>query len=216
MKDLPPVGELDVERGEFWIENPWKMNNRAINVSAYEPNQVFLNFGSDRFIEIGYLTTADSDGDGRGAMVADVTGDLQPDILVRQAGGGPIRIYANRFPPTSRLVVSLNGVKSNRLGIGATVIAEVGGRRLMRQMFPDTNFASSQANEVRFGLGKAEVVDRLIVQWPAGLVQEFESVPVGNHIRITEGRPDYEILFSSSQEVPRVDSGAAVVRGASP
>ena len=30
MKDLPPVGELDTERGEFWIENPWKMNSRPL------------------------------------------------------------------------------------------------------------------------------------------------------------------------------------------
>ena len=74
LKDLPPIGELDAERGEFWIENPWKMNNRPLNISAYEPNQVFLGFGSDRFIEIGHLTTADSDGDGRGAMIADIDG----------------------------------------------------------------------------------------------------------------------------------------------
>lgn len=198
MKDLPPVGELDAERGEFWIENPWKMNNRPLNVSAYEPNQVFLGFASDRFVEIGHLTTADSDGDGRGAMVADVDGDLQPDLVVRQAGGGPLRIYANRFPPASRLVVSLAGTDSNRLGIGATVIAEVGGKRLMRQMFPDANFASSQPCEVRFGLGSAKTVDRLVVRWPSGAVQELEDVAAGRHIRITEGKPGYEVLFSAS------------------
>ena len=198
LKDLPPIGELDAERGEFWIENPWKMNNRPLNVSAYEPNQVFLNLGTGSFVEIGYHTTADSDGDGRGVMVADVTGDLQPDLLVRQAGGGPIRVYANRFPPTSRLVVSLTGTKSNRLGVGATIFAEAGGQRLMRQLFPDNNFASSQAAEVRFGLGQAKTVDRLMVRWPSGAVQEFAAVPAGNHIRITEGQPEYEVLYSAS------------------
>ena len=195
LKDLPPIGELDAERGEFWIENPWKMNNRPLNVSAYEPNQVFLAVARDRYVEIGHLTAADSDGDGRGAMIADVDGDLQPVVLVRQAGGGPLRVYSNRFPPVNRLVVSLEGVESNRLGIGATVIAEIGDRRLARQMFPDTNFASSQPCEVRFGLGAAEVVDRLVVRWPSGRVQELEGVPAGGHIRITEGEPDYRVLF---------------------
>lgn len=198
LKDLPPIGELDAERGEFWIENPWKMNNRPLNVSAYEPNQVFLAFASDRYVEIGHLTTADSDGDGRGAMIADVDGDLQPDVLVRQAGGGPLRVYANRFPAASRLAVSLEGTRSNRLGIGATVIAEVAGRRIMRQLFPDTNFASSQPAEVRFGLGAAQVVDRLLVRWPSGLEQEVERVPVGRHIRITEGKPGYRVLFTAA------------------
>ena len=194
LSDVSPAGELDLERGEFWIENPWRMTTRALNVSAYEPNQVFLNVDGF-FAEIGYLAGADSDGDGRGVMVADVTGDLQPDLLVRQAGGGPLKVYANRFPPMSRLAVSLDGTKSNRLGIGATVIAEAGGKKLVRQMLPTTNFASSQAAEVRFGLGKARAVDRLTVRWPSGTVQELRSVPVGAHIRITEGEPEFEVLW---------------------
>ena len=198
LKDLPPVGELDAERGEFWIENPWKMNNRPLNVSAYEPNQVFLAVASDRYVEIGHLTTADSDGDGRGAMVADVDGDLQPDVVVRQAGGGAVRVYRNRFPPASRLVVSLDGVESNRLGVGATIVAQVGGKRLMSQLFTDTNFASSQPAEVSFGLGTSRVVDRLTVLWPSGARQELEEVPAGRHIRITEGEPGYEVLFAAA------------------
>ena len=146
LSDVPPAGELDLERGEFWIENPWRMTTRALNASAYEPNQVFLNVADGFFAEIGYLAGADSAGDGRGVMVADVTGDLQPDLLVRQ-------------------------------------------------MLPTTNFASSQSAEVRFGLGRAQAVDRLTVRWPSGTVQELRSVPVGAHIRITEGEPEFEVLW---------------------
>ena len=40
LSDVPAAGELDLERGEFWIENPWRMTTRSLNVSAYEPNQV--------------------------------------------------------------------------------------------------------------------------------------------------------------------------------
>ena len=199
LKDLAPVGDLDESRGEFWIANPWKVPRTDRNLSAFEPNQVFLNLNGRRFADIGYLTTADSDGDGRGVMVADVTGDLQPDLLVLQSGGGPLRVYANRFPPASRLVVSLDGRVSNRLGIGATVVAEVNGRRIVRQMFPTNNFATSQACQVRFGLGEARVVDRLLVNWPSGTVQEFRDVPVGVHIRITEGQPEFDVLLRGDQ-----------------
>ena len=193
--DLDAVGKLDEARGEFWIDNPWKVSRTNRNLSAFEPNQVFLNIAPGRFAEIGYLTGAHSDGDGRGVLAADVTGDLQPDLLVRQSGGGPLRIYANRFPAASRLVVSLEGTSSNRLGIGATVVAEVDGRRIVRQLFPTNNFIASQASEVRFGLGQAEEVDLLVIHWPSGTVQEFRSVPVGAHIRITEGRPQYKVLL---------------------
>ena len=202
-KDLAPVGNLDESRGEFWIANPWKVPRTRRNLSAFEPNQVFLNLDGGSFADIGYLTTADSDGDGRGVMVADVTGDLQPDLLVLQSGGGPLRVYANRFPPASRLVVSLDGTVSNRLGIGATVVAEVDGRRIVRQMLPTHNFSTSQGGQVRFGLGQARVVDRLVVNWPSGTVQEFRSVQVGVHIRITEDQPEFEVLFSGEQQRDR-------------
>jgi len=194
MSDLEPIGELHEERGEFWIENPWKMNNQPVNVSGYEPNQIFLNLGDGTYAEIGHLTSADSDGDGRGAMVTDVDGDLQPDLLVRQSGGGPLRIYANRFPPTSRLVVSLEGTESNRIGIGAILTARAGDLELTRQMFPTVNFASSQPAEVRFGLGDATRVDELSIRWPSGATQQLADLPVGAHIRVTEGSAEYDVL----------------------
>ena len=193
--DLAPAGELDQKRGEFWIANPWKVFRSRRNLSAFEPNQVFLNLGPGRFADVGYLTGADSDGDGRGVLVADVDGDLQPDLLVRQSGGGPLRVYANRFPPASRLVVTLSGTKSNRLGIGATVVAEVGGRRISRQLFPTNNFIVQQASQVSFGLGRAKKVDRLTVHWPSGEVQVLHDVPVGVHLRIQEGRSEPEVLL---------------------
>jgi len=184
----------------MWVDNPWKFGETRENLSAFEPNQVFLNTTRGRFANIGYLTAADSDGDGRGVMVADVTGDLQPDLLIRNSGGGPLRIYANRFPQAGRLVVSLEGTASNRLGIGATIVAEVEGRRLVRQLFPENNFVTSQACQVRFGLGKATEVDRLVVHWPSGAIQEFTSVPAGRHIRITEGQPQYKLLVTADSK----------------
>jgi hypothetical protein len=190
------VPALDKKRGEVWLRNPWDAGATNHNLSAYEPNQVFLNLRNRRFVNIGYLTGADSDGDGRGVLVADVDGDFQPDLLVRQSGGGPLRVFANRFPPTNRLFVVLEGTSSNSLGIGATLVAEVGDRRIVRQLFPQNNFYTVQASQVRFGLGQANKVDRLTVSWPSGEVQQFDSVPVNACIRITEGQPEFTTLLS--------------------
>ena len=194
LKDMEPIGEIDEARGEFWIPNPWKMNRLNFNVSAYEPNQVFLNIGPRRFAEIGYLTDADSDGDGRGILAADVTGDLQPDLIVRQSGGGPVRVYENRFPPMSRLVVTLEGTDSNAQGIGATIVAEVGGRELTRQVFRNNTLATSTLPVARFGLGTADKVDRLLVRWPSGHRQELSDVAGCQHIRIKEGASGFEVV----------------------
>lgn len=196
-EDLEAVGELDEERGEFWIENPWKMNALPYNVSAYEPNQVFLNLGSTTFAEVGFQTTTDSEGDGRGAMAADIDGDLQPDLLVRHAGGGPLTVWANRFPPASRLIVSLEGRESNALGIGAVITAVADGREVVRQMFPTNNFASSQPAMLDFGLGDAERVDRLEILWPSGERQVLRDLEVNRHLRITEGDDSPRVLYEA-------------------
>lgn len=212
LKDLAPVGELDEERGEFWISNPWTMNNSPLNVSAYERNQVFLQLAPDRYAEIGHLTGTDSDGDGRGVSVADVTGDLQPDLIVRQAGGGALQVYKNRFPPANRLVVSLRGTKSNAMGLGASIVAETEALPpILRQIFPSHNFAASQPAQASFGLGSHAKVDRLTVRWPSGEVQVFEDVPTGLHVRIEEGSETYRILVDTRRperpdESPSVSS----------
>jgi hypothetical protein len=65
-------------------------------------------------------------------------------------------------------------------------------------MFPTNNFATAQPSQVRFGLGEARKVDRLIVQWPSGTVQELQDIPVGMHIRVQEGNPEFEVLQRSS------------------
>ncbi len=194
MHSSDAAGSCDEERGEFWLSDPWKVGETKRNLSAYEPNQVFLNMGALRFANISYLTGADSDGDGRGVVVADVTGDLQPDLLVRQSGGGPLQVFRNGFPKTGRLEVSLRGTKSNALGIGARIEAQFGERTIVRQMFPANNFLATQASVIRFGVESAKTIDRLTVRWPSGSVQTFEGVPTGVHLRITEDKSTYDTL----------------------
>ena len=195
---MKSAGACDEDRGEFWIANPWKVIHTKRNLSAFEANQVFLNVGDRRFANISYLTTADSDGDGRGAAIADVNGDLQPDLLVRQSGGGPLLVFENRFPAKSRLEVSLRGTRSNSLGIGARVVAQVADRRIVRQLYPQNNFAVAQASCVRFGLGDAKAVD-VTIHWPSGAVQRLGGVPTGTHIRVTEGKPEFETLLRAKR-----------------
>jgi len=117
--------------------------------------------------------------------VADVNGDFQPDLIVRSGGGGPLRVFANQSK-AQRLIVSLVGTKSNRLGIGARVVAEVGGRTLVRQVWSRNNFLGQQAPRARFGLGKNTKVDRLTIHWPSGHVQTLTDVAAGQHLTVKE------------------------------
>ena len=182
----PALREVDRKSGEFWVPNPWDFSTRRENLSAYERNGVFLNLGDNRFANIGHASAADSDGDGRSAVGCDVTGDGRPELFVRQAGGGPLRIYRNHFPDAGWLTVSLVGTTSNRQGIGARVIARLGDRVVRRELYPVINFLSQAPARVTLGLGQAKTIDRLTIRWPSGKVTEMTDVEINRHLLVRE------------------------------
>jgi hypothetical protein len=185
---VPLPGKLDPSLGEFWVDNPWHIVARGHNLSCFERNRVYLNHHGRDFVEISHLTGADSDGDGRAVVAADLRNTGMLDLIVRQAGGGPLKLYENRMPPKSYLTVSLRGRKSNRQGIGARVVAKVGGRQIVREMYPANGFLSQSPNQVHLGLGDADRVEELTIRWPSGKVQVLKGVRAGRHVVIDEGK----------------------------
>lgn len=181
-------GSLDPKLGEFWVGNPWEIVANGHNLSAFERNRVYLNVGGRDFVDVSHLSGADSDGDGRGVVAADFRNTGMPDLVVRQVGGGPLLLYENRLPQAHYLTVSLRGAASNRRGIGARVTAEVNGRKLVRELFPANAYLSQSPAQVHLGLGADAKVDRLIVRWPSGRVQELTNVPADRHVVIDEAK----------------------------
>src|SRR5262249_37260444 len=112
-------GPLDNSLGEFWAPNPWMLVSRGHNLSGYERNRVFLNVRGRDFLDLSHLTGADSDGDGRAVVAADFRNVGMLDLIVRQAGGGPLLLFENRLPRKHYLEVSLRGRGGNRNGVGA-------------------------------------------------------------------------------------------------
>lgn len=188
---VPPPGVLDPKLKEFWVANPWQIVAEGYNLSAFERNRAYLNVKGSEFLEISHLTGgADSDGDGRAAVAADFRNTGQLDLVVRQAGGGALFCFENRFPKKNWLSVSLEGATGNKAGIGARLVAEVGGKKIVREMYPHNGYFSQAPNRVHFGLGDAAKVDRLTIRWPSGRTQELKDVAGNRHVTVTEGRAE--------------------------
>lgn len=170
------------------MENPWLIAAKGKSLSGYERNRIYLNSRGEEFFEISGLTGgADSDGDGRSVVACDFNADGMEDLIVRQAGGGSFLMFENRFPKAHWLEVSLRGTKSNTLGIGARLVAQVASQKIVRELYPHNGFKAQNPAHVHFGLGKATKLDRLTVTWPSGLVQEFTDLATDRHLRISEG-----------------------------
>jgi hypothetical protein len=185
---VPLPGTLDKSLGEFWVNSPWQIATDNRNLSAFERNRAFLNVKGENFLDISQLTGADSDGDGRAVVAVDLRNVGMLDLIVRQAGGGPLKVYENRLPRRGYLEVTLRGQVSNRQGIGARLTAMVNGKQLVREMFPANSYLSQSPNIVHFGLAESDRVEKLTIRWPSGKVQELKNIKGNCHIVVDENR----------------------------
>ena len=183
--DVEQPAELDQELNEFWIGNPFQIFQHH-NLSSFERNRAYLNVGGKGFLEISHMTSADIDGDSRAVLALDIFEPGQLDLIVRQVGGGPIEVFRNQFPKANYLKVSLDGIKSNSLGIGSKIIAHVGEQKIVRELYPINTYHSQQPAWVHFGLGQTEKIDKLEIRWPSGVVQELNNVEANRHILVVE------------------------------
>lgn len=198
---VPAPGEIDESLGEFWVGDAWQIATEN-NLSCFERNRLYLNVQGKSFLDVSFISGADSDGDGRSVAVADVNNDGRQDLIVRQVGGGPLLVYENELPQRHWLTVSLRGTQSNKLGVGARLVAHVGDRRIVRELYPINTYRSQSPSQVHFGLGDAEQVDRLAIVWPSGRRQELLNVAVDRHIRVTEGADEVATIVPGTVDPP--------------
>lgn len=190
---IKPLGKIDSAAGEFWT-NTFEMPKRGDNLSAFEPNKLFLNVDGKRFMDASFASHADIDSDSRSVMVGDFDKDRAPDLLVGSVGGGPLRLFLNRFPREHhRININLLGVESNRSAIGARVTIEAGDRTIVRDHFSANGFMGQSPARLNVGVGSATTVDKLTIRWPTGKHQIFHDIPVDCDVTIVEGIEEFEL-----------------------
>ena len=194
MAQLPEIGEVDREAGEFWVANPLSLPKLGENLSAYERNKLFLSVDGKRFVDGSFASSTDIDSDSRSVIAADIDRDGALDLVVASAGGGPVRVFSNRLKQGSRIEIRLKGVKSNRQGIGARITAEIGDQKVIRDLFPKNGFMGLGPAIAWIGAGDAEKIDRLTIRWPTGETQEFLDVDVNQSVLIEEDAMEVQSL----------------------
>ena len=197
---IEPLGKIDSAAGEFWT-HPFAMPQQRDNLSAFETNSLFLNVDGTRFLDASFASQANIDSDSRSVIVGDFDGDRAPDLLVGSVGGGPLRLFLNRFPEGHhRVELRLRGVESNHQAIGARAIVEANGKTIVRDLFAPNGFMGQGPARLNVGVGTADRIDRLTVRWPTGKRQVFEDLPVDCVIKIVEGTEEFELSAPAALE----------------
>jgi hypothetical protein len=112
------------------------------------------------------------------------------DIVVTCAPNAISRLYRNNGSTNSWLTVLCEGRLSNRAAIGAKVraLATIRGRSVwqLREISGGQNLGSQDDMRPHFGLGDATNIERLRIEWPSGVVQEFANVGTNQFLSVVE------------------------------
>ena len=170
--------------------NVYPDTERALPAYPYRtPPLLYRNLGNGRFEELsgeaagGALAERHS---SRGMAVADLDNDGDVDVVVWNRNEAP-GVLRNDLSSTHHwLEVRLEGRRSNRAAIGATVIVETGGSRQAQAVLSQTSFLSASDLRLHFGLGEARST-AMTVRWPTGVRERFAIREVDRAVRLVEG-----------------------------
>ncbi|MGV2828440.1 CRTAC1 family protein [Myxosarcina sp. GI1(2024)] len=228
-----PTASKNVVAGDF--DNDMDVDIYIVTSEAAGnlPNILYENQGDGTFAAVpdaggaagstlgvaGEVMSADYDLDGFLDLL--VTNGEGPPLLNND---GPAQLFQNQGNDHHWLEIDLEGVKSNRDGIGARVFVTAGGVTQLREQSGGMHHRSQNHQRIHFGLAENTIVEELVVEWPSGKEQRIENIPADQLIRIIEpsdsftlGKPEYEVgeqegvfLWQDSSDGPyhlRVNGG---------
>jgi hypothetical protein len=160
------------------------------------PNRLLENDGEGGFRLVLNAGGASGSPLGQSDVVASVDYDRDGfvDIFVTNGADptspfvldGPHQLFRNMGNDNNWIEIDLEGVLSNRDGIGSKVELTVGGISQIREQTGGMHRTTQNHQRLHFGLGKHELVDSITVRWPSGIVQSMSNIEVNKILHFTE------------------------------
>jgi hypothetical protein len=127
----------------------------------------------------------------RSAAIFDLDGDGDLDIATNEFQAAP-QVLVSDLAQKRRihfLGVRLEGVASNRQGLGAEVRVTAGGRTRTQWNDGKSGYLSQSALPLYFGLGDATSVEKVEVRWPSGRRSVVDrDIAINRTLTVTEPR----------------------------
>jgi enediyne biosynthesis protein E4 len=186
--------------GQFvgWSSSFFDYNNDGL-VDIYKTNgalkhlygqedQVFENLGNGKFKDVSWDLGSYFKEKlvGRGACFGDYDNDGDIDAYIVNLNDRGAFLRNNKGNQNNWITLNLIGTVSNRDGIGARIKVTSGGKVQTNQKKSTSGYLSQNDPRIHFGLAKNDIVDRIEIKWPSGILQVLENVKVNQILTVKE------------------------------
>jgi enediyne biosynthesis protein E4 len=153
------------------------MDRRSL--SGYQQKHVWLNDGAGKFVDVAQAVGAIDTYDGRAVALVDLWNTGALDVVAANQRG-PLLIYKNTVDPRNEWIeFALEGTNSNRSAIGASVTLYWNGQKQTQEVSGGSGFAAQNDRRLHFGLGKDPKIEKAVIRWPSGKIQELADPAPG-------------------------------------
>jgi enediyne biosynthesis protein E4 len=169
------------------------MGHRSL--AGYQPKRVWINDGSGGFSEVAQMVGASDRHDGRSVALADFSGRGALDVAVANQKG-PLLLYKNDVAADRQWIgFELEGgcrsdspstPCTNRSAVGTQVELFWSGRQQLQEVSGGSGFCAQNQRTLHFGLGPHTTIDRAVIRWPSGKVQELKGLQARRVHKIQE------------------------------
>jgi hypothetical protein len=149
---------------------------------------LFLNLQGKRF----RLATRDAGSYfdtkhvGRGAAFGDLDNDGDIDIVINHKDGAPALLRNDTKSNNHWIRFILQGTRSNRDAIGAKLEVTAGERTIYRQRKGGYSLQGTNDGRVLVGVGPVNVVKKVVIRWPSGIVTTLENLKTDQTYTVIE------------------------------
>jgi hypothetical protein len=160
-------------------------------------NVLYRNTGSG-FENVSEGDPCESPYGGYATVACDLNNDGLLDLLVANNGAPGVQLFQNTSPSTGHYIsFHLEGVESNRDALGAKIEVHTEAGIQYDQVIGNSGWAGNNGRWIHFGLADQTSIQKVIIRWPSGLVQEIDNLNGDQKYRIREG----EGVITSSKEI---------------
>ncbi len=194
--DMENDGDKDIVMTNGWF---YPTFDAAGNTVYTVDNMKLWRNDSDVMTDVGIEFGITDPGEGKGLLSFDYDRDGDLDLFVANNASTPA-LYRNDIDSGNDwLQVELEGMSSNKRGIGAKVwlYPTNGDERFLEEVGGKSHFLGQSEALAHFGLGSNSTgVVRLVIEWPSGIRQIVEKVERNQRVKVVEPS-------ESSNEGPR-------------